>query len=276
MPEMPEVETVRKTLDPLMRNKIIKKVTVWYPKIVIGDETAFKKKLQGKRILKVDRYGKYLLIRLSDNLTLVSHLRMEGKYHVTSPEAVKNKHEHVEFLFSDGTAVRYQDVRKFGRMQLVITGTEHQTTGIKNLGPEPNTVEFTVDYFDKQLSHKKKNIKNALLDQSVVAGLGNIYVDEVLWRSQIHPLSKSNQIPDVKINELHDNINKIIALAIEKRGTTVHTFLDADGKVGEFQKLLQVYGRAGKECTVCGAKLEKIKVNGRGTTFCPYCQVEYK
>lgn len=276
MPEMPEVETVRRTLDPLMRNKIIQKVIVWYPKIVTGDVTTFKQTLQGKKILKVDRYGKYLLIRLSGDLTLVSHLRMEGKYHVTAPTAAKNKHEHVEFLFSDGTAIRYQDVRKFGRMQLVTTGTEHQTTGIKNLGPEPNTTEFTVDYFGEQLSHKKKNIKNALLDQSVVAGLGNIYVDEVLWRSQIHPLSKSNKIPDVKIKELHDNINKIISVAIEKRGTTVHTFLDADGKVGEFQKLLQVYGRAGKECTVCGTKLEKIKVNGRGTTFCPHCQVEYK
>lgn len=276
MPEMPEVETVRRTLNPLMRGKVIKKVTVWYPKLITGDVDEFKKALQGKKILRVDRYGKYLLVRLSGDLTLVSHLRMEGKYHVTSPDAIKNKHEHLEFLFSDGTAIRYQDVRKFGRMQLVMTGTEHQTTGIKNLGPEPNTPEFTVAYFGEQLSHKKKNIKNALLDQSIVAGLGNIYVDEVLWRSQIHPLSKSNQIPDIKVKNLHDNINKVIALAIEKRGTTVHTFLDADGKVGEFQKLLQVYGRAGKECNTCGTKLEKIKVNGRGTTFCPHCQVEYK
>ena len=274
MPEMPEVETVRRTLNPLMRGKVIKKVTVWYPKLITGDVD--KKALQGKKILRVDRYGKYLLVRLSGDLTLVSHLRMEGKYHVTSPDAIKNKHEHLEFLFSDGTAIRYQDVRKFGRMQLVMTGTEHQTTGIKNLGPEPNTPEFTVAYFGEQLSRKKKNIKNALLDQSIVAGLGNIYVDEVLWRSQIHPLSKSNQIPDIKVKNLHDNINKVIALAIEKRGTTVHTFLDADGKVGEFQKLLQVYGRAGKECNTCGTKLEKIKVNGRGTTFCPHCQVEYK
>lgn len=276
MPEMPEVETVRRTLNPLMRGKVIKKVTVWYPKLITGDVDEFKKALQGKKILRVDRYGKYLLVRLSGDLTLVSHLRMEGKYHVTSPDAIKNKHEHLEFLFSDGTAIRYQDVRKFGRMQLVMTGTEHQTTGIKNLGPEPNTPEFTVAYFGEQLSRKKKNIKNALLDQSIVAGLGNIYVDEVLWRSQIHPLSKSNQIPDIKVKNLHDNINKVIALAIEKRGTTVHTFLDADGKVGEFQKLLQVYGRAGKECNTCGTKLEKIKVNGRGTTFCPHCQVEYK
>ncbi|QNQ81975.1 DNA-formamidopyrimidine glycosylase [Lactobacillus sp. PV037] len=276
MPEMPEVETVRRTLDPLMRNKTIKQVIVWYPKIVTGDVETFKKTLQGKKIIKVDRYGKYLLIRLSDDMTLVSHLRMEGKYHVTAPDAAKNKHEHVEFLFNDGTAIRYQDVRKFGRMQLVITGTERQTTGIKNLGPEPNTSEFTVDYFAKQLARKKKNIKNALLDQSIVAGLGNIYVDEVLWRSQIHPLSKSSAITQAKVRKLHDNINEIIALAIEKRGTTVHTFLDADGKVGEFQKLLQVYGRAGKKCTRCGTTLKKIKVNGRGTTYCPHCQVEYK
>lgn len=276
MPEMPEVETVRRTLDPLMRGKTIKDVTVWYPKIIMGDSEAVAKKLIGKKVLGVDRYGKYLLIRLSDNLTLVSHLRMEGKYRITTPDAPKEKHEHVQFIFTDGSAIRYDDVRKFGRMHLVETGTERQTTGIRNLGPEPNTAEFNVEYFSRELSKRKKNIKNTLLDQKVVCGLGNIYVDEVLWQSKIHPLSSAQKIPYDVVKKLHDNINATIKEATEEKGTTVHSFLNAAGETGGYQNKLKVYGHVGEECPRCGTIFEKIKVNGRGTTFCPHCQVLYK
>lgn len=207
---------------------------------------------------------------------MVSHLRMEGKYHLVAADSPKQKHEHVEFIFTDGTALRYDDVRKFGRMHLVETGTERQTTGIKHLGPEPNTSEFSLKYFTEALSKKKKNIKNALLDQTIVCGLGNIYVDEVLWQSKIHPLSSAKSIPANKVADLYQNINDTIALATKERGTTVHTYLDANGNVGGYQNMLQVYGHAGEECNNCGIILEKIKVNGRGTTFCPHCQVLYK
>lgn len=276
MPEMPEVETVRRTLTPLIKGKTIEKVILWYPKIVATDHDKFVNELPGKKIIRIDRYAKYLLIRLSDNLTIVSHLRMEGKYHLTTPEAPKDKHDHVEFIFTDGTALRYNDVRKFGRMQLVLTGTERQTTGIGKLGPEPNTPEFSEQYFLSSLKRKKKNIKNVLLDQTVVAGLGNIYVDETLWQSKIHPLSSANKIPADKVEDLRKNINETIKIATEKRGTTVHSYLDANGEVGGYQKMLQVYGHAGEACPRCGTTFEKIKVSGRGTTFCPHCQVIYK
>lgn len=276
MPEMPEVETVRRTLIPLIKGKTIKEVVLWYPNIVASDHEAFLSELPGKKVIDIGRYAKYLLIRLSDNLTIVSHLRMEGKYHLTSPDAPKDKHDHVEFIFTDNTALRYNDVRKFGRMQLVVTGTEKQTTGIAKLGFEPNSPEFSDDYFIASLKHKKKNIKNTLLDQTIVAGLGNIYVDEVLWRTGIHPLSLANKIPKEKVIELRQNINKIISEAIKLRGTTVHTFLNANGQIGGFQNHLQVYGHAGESCVKCGTILEKIKVSGRGTTFCPNCQVIYK
>lgn len=276
MPEMPEVETVRRTLNPLIKGKTIKDVTIWYPKIIIGNVEVVRKKLIGKKVLGVDRYGKYLLIRLSGNLTLVSHLRMEGKYRITTPDVPKRKHEHVQFIFTDGSALRYDDVRKFGRMHLVETGTERQTTGIHNLGPEPNTAEFSIEYFASELAKKKKNIKNTLLDQKIVCGLGNIYVDEVLWQSKIHPLSSAQKIPYQVIKELHDNINKTITEAIKERGTTVHSFLDASGETGGYQSKLKVYGHVGQECMRCSTNLEKIKVNGRGTTFCPHCQVLYK
>lgn len=273
---MPEVETVRRTLLPLVKGKTIKKVILWYPKIVVTDHDKFVEELPGKKIIDIDRYAKYLLIRLSDNLTIVSHLRMEGKYHLTTPDAPKDKHDHVEFIFTDGTALRYNDVRKFGRMQLILTGTERQTTGIGKLGPEPNSLEFSEQYFIDSLKRKKKNIKNTLLDQKTVAGLGNIYVDETLWQSGIHPLSAANKIPEEKVKQLRQNINHTITVATKERGTTVHTYLDANGKTGGYQKMLKVYGHAGEKCLKCGTILEKIKVSGRGTTFCPHCQVIYK
>ena len=276
MPEMPEVETVRRTLLPLIKGKTIKEVTVWYPKIITGDAKEFAKQLTGKKIENIDRYAKYLLIRLSDNLTIVSHLRMEGKYRLVKINTKKDKHDHVQIVFKDNSALRYNDVRKFGRMQLIKTGTEREKTGIGKLGVEPNSAAFTVSYLQNGLARKKKNIKNTLLDQSIVAGLGNIYVDEVLWETKIHPLSQANTIPAEKIVQLHDNINSLIELAIAERGTTIHTYLDANGKIGGFQKMLQVYGHKGEPCVRCGTPLEKIKVNGRGTTFCPKCQVIYK
>ena len=276
MPEMPEVETVRRTLLPLIKGKTIKEVTVWYPKIITGDAKEFKQQLVGKKITTIDRYAKYLLIRLSGNLTVVSHLRMEGKYRLVKINTKKDKHDHVQIVFSDNSALRYNDVRKFGRMQLIKTGTEREKTGISKLGAEPNSAAFTVSYLQNGLARKKKNIKNTLLDQSIVAGLGNIYVDEVLWETKIHPLSQANTIPAEKVAQLHDNINSLIELAIAERGTTIHTYLDANGKTGGFQKMLQVYGHKGEPCVRCGTPLEKIKVNGRGTTFCPKCQVIYK
>ncbi len=276
MPEMPEVETVRRTLLPLIKGKTIKEVTVWYPKIITGDAKEFKRQLVGKKITTIDRYAKYLLIRLSGNLTVVSHLRMEGKYRLVKINTKKDKHDHVQIVFSDNSALRYNDVRKFGRMQLIKTGTEKEKTGISKLGAEPNSAAFTVSYLQNGLARKKKNIKNTLLDQSVVAGLGNIYVDEVLWETKIHPLSQANTIPAERVAQLHDNINSLIELAIAERGTTIHTYLDANGKTGGFQKMLQVYGHKGEPCVRCGTPLEKIKVNGRGTTFCPECQVIYK
>ncbi len=276
MPEMPEVETVRRTLLPLIKGKTIKEVTVWYPKIITGDAKEFARQLTGKKIENIDRYAKYLLIRLSNNLTIVSHLRMEGKYRLVKINTKKDKHDHVQIVFQDNSALRYNDVRKFGRMQLIKTGTEREKTGIGKLGVEPNSTAFTVSYLQNGLARKKKNIKNTLLDQSIVAGLGNIYVDEVLWETKIHPLSQANTIPAEKISQLHDNINSLIELAIAERGTTIHTYLDANGKTGGFQKMLQVYGHKGEPCVRCGTPLEKIKVNGRGTTFCPKCQVIYK
>ena len=271
MPEMPEVETVRRTLTPLAVGKTIKRVDVWYDKIIVGDVKSFQQQLKGKTIKKIDRYGKYLLFRLGD-LTIVSHLRMEGKYRLITADAPREKHEHLQFIFTDGSALRYDDVRKFGRLQLVETGTERIVTGIKHLGPEALSPEFTEDYFAKALKNKAKKIKNLLLDQTVVAGLGNIYVDEVLWQAKINPVAEPKDLTKQQVQDLYEAINSTIKEAIKLGGTTVHSFLNAEGQAGGYQDRLEVYGRAGEDCLRCGGKLVKIKVNGRGTTYCPNCQ----
>lgn len=271
MPEMPEVETVRRTLTPLAVGKTIKRVDVWYDKVIVGDVKSFQQQLKGKTIEKIDRYGKYLLFRLGD-LTIVSHLRMEGKYRLITADAPREKHEHLQFIFTDGSALRYDDVRKFGRLQLVETGTERIVTGIKHLGPEALSPEFTEDYFAKALKNKTKKIKNLLLDQTVVAGLGNIYVDEVLWQAKINPVAESKDLTKQQVQDLYEAINSTIKEAIKLGGTTVHSFLNAEGQAGGYQDRLEVYGRAGEDCLRCGGKLVKIKVNGRGTTYCPNCQ----
>lgn len=271
MPEMPEVETVRRTLTPLAVGKTIKRVDVWYDKVIVGDVKSFQQQLKGKTIEKIDRYGKYLLFRLGD-LTIVSHLRMEGKYRLITADAPREKHEHLQFIFTDGSALRYDDVRKFGRLQLVETGTERIVTGIKHLGPEALSPEFTEDYFAKALKNKTKKIKNLLLDQTVVAGLGNIYVDEVLWQAKINPVAESKDLTKQQVQDLYEAINSTIKEAIKLGGTTIHSFLNAEGQAGGYQDRLEVYGRAGEDCLRCGGKLVKIKVNGRGTTYCPNCQ----
>lgn len=271
MPEMPEVETVRRTLTPLAVGKTIKRVDVWYDKVIVGDVKSFQQQLKGKTIEKIDRYGKYLLFRLGD-LTIVSHLRMEGKYRLITADAPREKHEHLQFIFTDGSALRYDDVRKFGRLQLVETGTERIVTGIKHLGPEALSPEFTEDYFAKALKNKTKKIKNLLLDQTVVAGLGNIYVDEVLWQAKINPVAESKDLTKQQVQDLYEAINSTIKEATKLGGTTVHSFLNAEGQAGGYQDRLEVYGRAGEDCLRCGGKLVKIKVNGRGTTYCPNCQ----
>lgn len=271
MPEMPEVETVRRTLRPLVVGKTIDHVDIWYDKVITGDPETFKRELKGKTFTAVDRYAKFLLFRLGD-LTVVSHLRMEGKYHLTTWDAPVDKHEHLQFAFTDGSSLRYADVRKFGRLQLVETGTEFQVTGLKNLGVEANSPEFSLECFEKGLKKRSMNIKSLLMSQTLVAGLGNIYVDEVLWQSRINPLTPANELTKDQVKQLHSAINETIEEATKYGGTTVHSFLNAEGESGHYQEKLKVYGKEGQPCPRCGEDFVKIKISGRGTTYCLHCQ----
>ncbi|WP_125606540.1 DNA-formamidopyrimidine glycosylase [Lapidilactobacillus bayanensis] len=272
MPELPEVETVRRSLLGIIQNKTIKDVHVYYGKIIVGDPEVFVSMLRGRKIETIDRRGKYLLFRFDHNLTMISHLRMEGKYFVRQTAEPENKHVHVVFELTDGSALQYQDVRKFGRMQLVKTGTENQVSGIKSLGPEPFSPEFQVDSFYTALQHHHKAIKEVLLDQHAVTGLGNIYVDEVLWLSKINPLLPASDVTREQAAVLHDNTIHELQMAVEHGGTTIRSYVDANGNSGQFQFELHVYGRTGQPCERCGTAIEKIKLGGRGTHFCPHCQ----
>ncbi|KRN13386.1 formamidopyrimidine 5-formyluracil 5-hydroxymethyluracil DNA glycosylase [Fructilactobacillus fructivorans] len=243
-----------------------------YPKMLNMPAKEFENMLAGKEILQIDRRGKYLLIRLSDDYTLVSHLRMEGKYDVV-PEGTENqKHTYVVFYLNDERELRYNDTRKFGKMNLVKDSQVYDLSGLNKIGPEPTEEDLTFDYLKKQLHKSHRKIKAFLLDQSNIAGIGNIYADETLWLSKIHPEQATNYLSDQEIETLRKNIIKEIQLAIKGHGTTVFTYKNAFGEEGSFQNHLHVYGKKGQPCERCGTPIEKIKVAQRGTSFCPYCQ----
>ncbi len=272
MPELPEVETVRRGLLRIAKGRKINAIDVYYGKIITNDVEKFRQALIGQTIEDVNRRGKYLLFRFTNQLTMVSHLRMEGQYFSQPIGGPIDKHTHVVFQFTDGTELCYHDTRKFGRMTLVKTGNEMQVGGLKTIGPEPTPEDFTVAFFKHELNRSRGKIKPFLLNQRHVAGLGNIYADEVLWMSKINPEQPANTLTDNQIQLLHDNIIKELARAIQYKGTTVHTFADAFGDAGGFQNQLNAYGRGGERCPRCGTKMVKIKVAQRGTTFCPHCQ----
>ncbi|MEW4353440.1 DNA-formamidopyrimidine glycosylase [Streptococcus pneumoniae] len=272
MPELPEVETVRKGLERLVTGKKIQSVDIFYPRMVLTGASDLTDKLQGQEICELKRRGKYLIFVYSD-WVMVSHLRMEGKYLYDEGEAQLNKHTHAVFHFTDGSQLVYQDVRKFGTMELMKKSDLPAYFASKKLGPEPTEEDFLIAPFVRALKSSKKPLKPYLLDQTLVVGLGNIYVDEVLWRAQLYPSQPSHRLLDQEITTLHEQIIAVLQLGIEKRGSTIRTYRNALGEDGTMQDFLMVYGRTGEPCARCGAEIEKMKVAGRGTHICPRCQV---
>lgn len=272
MPELPEVETVRKGLSELIVGKTISQVDVLWARIIENpDAQTFSETLVGQTVEKIKRRGKYLIFQFSE-VEMISHLRMEGKYEVHASDELLTKHVHVRFTFTDQTALWYLDVRKFGRMCLVAKGQALQYKGLQQLGPEPVAEQFLPEVFYQQLQRQKKAIKPLLLEQKIVAGLGNIYADEVLWQAQIHPETPANQITEAKSAALHQAILSTMANAITAGGTTIRSYQNALGATGAFQLSLQAYGQNGKPCARCGTIIQKCKVAQRGTHFCPHCQ----
>ncbi|MCI2254338.1 DNA-formamidopyrimidine glycosylase [Domibacillus sp. PGB-M46] len=272
MPELPEVETVRRTLSELAAGKTIAGVDVRWPKMIKQPEAdAFRDAVIGETIQSIDRRGKFLIFQL-DHYALISHLRMEGKFSVNEAAEPEAPHTHVVFSFTDGTELRYRDVRKFGTMHLTAKGAEHELASLKGLGPEPFDEHFTADHLYQKLQKTSRQVKTALLDQVIVTGLGNIYVDEVLFRSRVHPHRLGRTITKEEAAEIHRHTVAVLTEAVKRGGSTIRTYVNSQGQKGTFQEILNVYGRAGEACVECGAEIVKTKTGGRGTHICLNCQ----
>lgn len=275
MPELPEVETVRRGLERLIIDKKIVDVAVFYEKMIeqmTGAE--FKQALVGAKFTQIKRRGKYLLLQLDNDQTIVSHLRMEGKYFYHQAPCQPEKHTHVVFSFEDNSQLHYNDSRKFGRMRLVASAGVKDLPAIKKLGVEPLGKDFTPGQFKAGLSRHHKAIKPTLLDQTVVCGLGNIYADEVLWQAKINPTTPADEITLKQVKQLIPIIQDELRRSIAMGGTTVKSYTDATHHTGAFQSQLDVYGRTGEPCRRCHTPIKKIKLAQRGTHFCPHCQGE--
>ena len=272
MPELPEVETVKNSLRERLVGKRINGVDIYYNNIIEYPEVSlFKKWICGQCIKDMDRYGKWLIFVL-DDYYLLSHLRMEGKYFFKGHEDKLSKHEHVVFYLDDDSELRYHDVRKFGKMHLIKKEDINKIGPFMDMGLEPWDKKLNIKYLRDIYSKKRLPIKRVLLDQSIIVGIGNIYADEILFLSSINPLRKANSLNDREINSIIENTKLVLGEAIKKGGTTIRSYTSVDGVHGLFQQELYVHGRNKEKCKKCGTIIEKIRVVGRGTYYCPKCQ----
>lgn len=281
MPELPEVETVVRGLRQIILNKTIAKVLLKAPPstIVLSNSfksTSFDKIIKSKKILNIYRRGKNILISLSGNITLWVHLKMTGHFNYVTASLPVDKHDLVIFNFKStdskmtNNQLRFNDYRRFGRLRLFYDGELSQQKGLHDLGPEP--LEISLDTFVNLFKSTRRMIKPALLDQTFIAGLGNIYADESLYLAKIHPKKLTSSLSKRKLNRLHYHIQKILQMAINKMGTSVDSFTGVNGKPGQFQNYLKVYRNEGNLCQICEKKIVRIKIGSRSAHFCPRCQ----
>lgn len=272
MPELPEVETIKRKLKSKIQNEVIKEVYVYYPSIIEEPSVnEFKNKLRGQKIIDMDRLGKWLIFVLNDYY-LLSHLRMEGKYIYRNHEDEVDKHEHVAFLFDSGLELRYKDTRKFGRMYLLDKKDAFNRKPLNELGKEPWDNDLTSDYLLDKYKNKKLPIKTVILDQSIITGIGNIYADEILFLSHINPLTKTNLLNTKDCENIIKYTKETLEKAIKLGGTTIKSYESEEGVHGTFQESLLVHNHEGDKCPICGTTIIKTRVGGRGTYYCPKCQ----
>lgn len=287
MPELPEVETVRRGLERLIIGRIVTAVKcLESPKSFPNDPQEVERYLVGSSIIAVRRRAKVLLIDLSTNYTLVTHLKMTGQIVFVGTERFGAGHPNdsligtlpdrttrIVYEFTDGSHLYFNDQRKFGWMKLYPTPEVSNIDFMKKVGPEPLEVEFSHAEFVRRIRRRNNTtIKAALLDQTVVAGVGNIYADESLWGAKLHPATRVRDVSDDILAQLLEEIRIVMNIAIEKGGSTDRNYVNAEGKKGSYIDFARVFRREGLECPRCGTTVEKIRVAGRGTHFCPHCQ----
>ena len=286
MPELPEVETVKIGLSKLIVGKIISDVSFDWPKGFPNAKSDIDKFLISAKVNSVSRRAKVLLIELDTNHTLLTHLKMTGQLVYRGKEnfgaghpndsligELPDKSTRVNITFSDGTHLFFNDQRKFGWMRLIPTPEVQFIDFMKKLGPEPLNADFTQnDFRERILMRPNKNIKATLLDQSVIAGVGNIYADESLWLAKIHPSTIVKNITTQKLNILYKELREVLELAIEKGGSTDRNYVDAEGKKGSYISFAKVFRRENEACYRCGTTIIKTRVANRGTHICTKCQ----
>lgn len=276
MPELPEVETVRLGLNQLTLHQTIKGGDVLLDRTIAYPFSAleFLTGLKGSQILQWHRRGKYLLAELTSGGWLGVHLRMTGQLLWVKPDEALQKHARVRLYWTGDRELRFVDQRTFGQMWWVPPHTplENVVTGLRNLGVEPLSSAFTVEYLSQQFQHRQRPIKTALLDQSIAPGIGNIYADEALFLSGISPLTPCKDLNAQQIQRLRDAIVQVLTESINQGGTTFSNFLNVRGINGNYGGVAWVYNRSGKACRTCETPIEKIKLAGRSTHYCPHCQ----
>lgn len=273
MPELPEVETILRTLRPKLTGRRFAGAQVLLPKVIRAPEPdKFREMIVDKEILGLERRGKYLLCRLSEGLVFVIHLRMTGSLVYCPPDAPPARHTHLILPLDNGDELRFADLRQFGRVWLLPEATLSGLSGYRDLGVEPLEAGFTVNYLKKILKGRHRRIKPLLLDQTLIAGLGNIYADEALHRARLNPERPASSLSAQEIARLHQAVRAVLEEGITYRGTTVRDYLDGEGRPGGYQELLRVYNREGQPCRRCSRAIERKKISGRSAYYCPSCQ----
>ena len=271
MPEKPEVITVQKQLKRKILNKKFTKVDVYWDNIIAFPSVEeFKQELIGKEIKDIYTRGKFLIFDL-DEYSLLVHLRMEGKFFFRKIGDEKNKHDHVIFTLDD-EEMRFHDVRKFGKIHLLKTDEMNNVKPLVNLGYEYSDPLLTKQYLHKKVKNKSLPVKTILLDQSIIAGIGNIYADEILFLSNISPYKQGNKLTLKNCEDIIHNTKIILEKAINLGGSTIKSFTSSEGVHGLFQNELLVHGHKGEECPNCTSLIDKVKIGGRGTYYCSNCQ----
>jgi formamidopyrimidine-DNA glycosylase len=272
MPELPEVETVRRRLEPVLTGRRFERVEISDPRLVRPyepDEVAAE--LQGERVASVERRGKYLILRFETDRVLLIHLRMTGSLRHSANGLDDDPHRRALVRLDDGSDVAYRDVRRFGTWLLLEPGRLDAYLAPR-LGEEPLDAPFTATRLGQLLARRRAPVKAALLDQRTLAGMGNIYVDEALWRAKIHPLRPAESLEPNELRRLHRAVRTSLEHGLARQGSTLRDYKLPDGGSGSMQHEFKVYGRGGEPCDRCGTPIAKIRVAGRGTWFCPTCQ----
>ena len=288
MPELPEVEVVKRSLESKIINSIIKKVQINDHKLRYKVKREIVKKLIGKKIKKIKRRSKFLIFEINKTYLMLVHLGMTGKFFLEDRNKKKfktsfyyfldyqkdQKHNRVIFFLSKNRKLIYNDVRKFGFIKLYKLSDYIRISHLKNLGPEPLEKKWNFKYFKNYIVNKKRNIKNILMDQRFVSGLGNIYVNEILFLSGVRPCSEVKELKDFKIKKIIKNSKMILKKSIKLGGSTIKDFSSENGKKGVFQEHLKIYGRKGKKCSNvdCNTNIVRIVISNRATFFCKKCQ----